>query len=49
MLNEYFDPKPFSNQILEHYLSILLFELARSLPTLDTAPCDTFVDPYVSS
>ena len=46
MLNEYFDPKPFSNQILEHYLSILLFELARSLPTLsDTVRATN--DPYV--
>lgn len=46
MLNEYFDPKPFSNQILEHYLSILLFELARSLPTLGDTVRDTN-DPYV--
>ena len=46
MLNEYFDPKPFSNQILEHYLSILLFELARSLPTLGDTVRDAN-DPYV--
>lgn len=46
MLNEYFDPKPFSNQILEHYLSILLFELARSLPTLGNTVRDAN-DPYV--
>ena len=46
MLNEYCDPKPFSNQILEHYLSILLFELARSLPTLGDTVRDAN-DPYV--
>lgn len=46
MLNEYFEPKPFSNQILEHYLSILLFELARSLPTLGETVRDAN-DPYV--
>ena len=46
MLNEYFDPKPFSNQILEHYLSILLFELSRSLPTLGDTVRDAN-DPYV--
>ena len=46
MLNEYFDPKSFSNQILEHYLSILLFELARSLPTLGDTVRDAN-DPYV--
>ena len=46
MLNEYFDPKPFSNQILEHYLSILLFELARSLPTQGDTVRDAN-DPYV--
>lgn len=46
MLNEYFDSKPFSNQILEHYLSILLFELARSLPTLGDTVRDAN-DPYV--
>ena len=46
MLNEYFDPKPFSNQILEHYLSILLFEFARSLPTLGDTVRDANA-PYV--
>lgn len=46
MLNEYFAPKPFSNQILEHYLNILVFELSRSLPTLrDNVKSSN--DPYI--
>ncbi len=46
MLNEYFDPKPFSNQIFEHISKYFLSELARSLPTLGDTVRDAN-DPYV--
>lgn len=48
MMVEYFDPKPFSKEILSHSLTILLFELARSLPTLDEL-VQTSRDPYVQT
>lgn len=34
MMMEYFFPKDFSQDILHHYLAILLLELSRSLPTV---------------
>lgn len=36
MLYEYFVSELFSGKIISHYLSILLYELARNLPTLES-------------
>lgn len=48
MMTEYFDPHSFSQDILTHYLAILLLDLARSLPTIDNV-VQTSHDPYLQT
>ena len=46
MIEEYFFPKEFSQDILSHYLGILLFELARSLPNAQKKLTDNKDEPF---
>lgn len=47
MIEEYFFQKNFSQEILKHSLSILLYELARSLPTAQKKLLQTRQDPFL--
>ena len=47
MIEEYFFQKDFSQEILKHSLSILLYELARSLPTAQKKLLQTRQDPFL--
>lgn len=47
MIEEYFFQKDFSQEILKHSLSILLYELARSLPIAQKKLLQTRQDPFL--
>ena len=49
MIEEYFFQKDFSQEILKHSLSILLYELARSLPTAQKKLLQTRQDPFLQA